>query len=209
MNYDVVEVVIDKTVKLFKLRDWQYDIEDFVEDIADALRLIGAAKVYEDKVAVLTVNGRMARLPLDHQHTKELNPSLPYTESGSFLQIDVADGTTVNLEYQAMPVDTRGYILVPDAVEVQQAIIWYLAKVLALQGELKTVTWQQAEQEWQWRCGSARAALNTWSVEQAFKVYQNWTRLNPIKDAHYSNYNQIGKGNTLNREKNLTDYRTN
>lgn len=209
MNYDPVEVVIEKAIRRLKLKDWQYDIEDLVEDLADGIRLIGAAKVYEKKVAVLTVNNKMARIPLDSQHIGYLDPAVPYRESGSFLEIDASDGTTVNLVYQAMPVDQRGYILIPDAVEVSEALIWFIARNLILQGEIKHIGLDYAEQEWQWRCGSARAALSTWSIEQAFRRYTEWTRLNPTKDAHYSAYSNVGRPNTLDREKNFTDYRTN
>lgn len=207
MNYDVVEVVIDKTINTFKLKDWQYDIEEMVEHIAEALKLIGAAKIYEEKVAKLTVTNNMAKLPRDLQHIKGLNPTMPYRESGNFIQVDEPDGTVLYLEYQAMPVDERGYILVPDAPEVREALMWYLVKILCLQQEITVVNFAYAEQEWQWRCGSARAVLNTWSVEQAYNFYQNFTRLNPQKDVHITNYQTLGIGNTLDREKNLTDYR--
>lgn len=209
MNYDPVEVVIDKVVSTFKLREWTYDIEEFVEHIAEGLKLIGAAKVFEDKIAKVTINGGYGRLPLDLQHLKHTVPThIPYRESGSFIEVDVADGTEITIEYQSMPVDTRGYILVPDAVEVREAIMWYLAKILILQGEITVVGFGYAESEWQWRCGSARAALNTWSLQQAYRTYQDFTRLNPSKDAHMNNYENINKPNTLNRTKNLNEYRT-
>ena len=209
MIYETVEVVIDKTIRTFRLKEWQYDIEELVEDIAEALKLIGAAKVFEEKVAEITITGGYGPLPKDLQHIKHMIPTgIKYRESGSFIEVDEADGTKVYLAYQAMPVDTRGYILVPDNAAVREAIMWYMVKILILQGEIKNFSWDKAEMEWQWRCGSARADLNTWSIQDANNAYQDFVRLNPAKDAHLRNYPNLGAGNTLNREKNLTEYRT-
>jgi hypothetical protein len=202
MNFDVVEVVIDKTIRAFNLREWQYDIEDVVEDIAEALKLIGAAKLYAEKVATLTVTGKIAPLPRDCENIKHLIPeSTYYRESGSYIEVDAADGTQIQMAYQAMPTDTRGYPVVPDNAAVREALMWYLAKMLALQGELKTISWAQAEQEWQWRCGSARAELNVLNMQQTSRIYNDFVRLNPIKDQHMKNYTEVGKPNTLDRDK--------
>lgn len=201
MNYDIVEVVIDKLVRTFKLREWQYDIEEIVEDISTALRFIGAAKVYAEKIATVKVNGGIAKIPRDCNHIKYVNNKGQfYRESGNFIEIDLEDGDEVNIYYQAIPVDTRGYPLIADAVEVQEAIMWYLVKVLALQREIVVVNWREAESEWQWRCGSARAALNSLNLQQVNKMYQDFTRLNPSKDVHANDYKTVA-GNTLDRSR--------
>ena len=203
MNYDTVEVTVDFLIRTFKLRDWQYDIEEIVEDVAEALKLIGAAKVFEEKVALVTVNGGVARLPRDCQHVKHLEPvNQPYRESGSFIEVDLPDGTKVPIVYQAMPVDSRGYVLVPDAPEVRQALMWYLVRNLTLQGEITRVSINHAEQEWQWRCGSARATLSVWSLQDASRAYNNFIRLNPLKDQHEKGYTNVGQPNTLDRTRN-------
>jgi len=210
MIYEVVEVVIDKLIRTFKLKEWQYDIEECVEDLADALKLICAAKVFEDKVELLTFNSMVAPLPKDLQHIKEVldskGGSAPYTESGSFIQGNYADGTQLALSYQAMPVDARGYILVPDNAAVREALMWYMVKVLILQREITHITLAFADQEWHWRCGSARAELNVWNVQQASNTYNDFVRLNPLKDQHTKGYQEVGKLNTLDRVRNDTQY---
>tara|TARA_R110000772_G_scaffold27361_12_gene69652 strand:- start:266 stop:889 length:624 start_codon:yes stop_codon:yes gene_type:complete len=203
MLYDPVEVVIDKTISTFRLKDWQYDIEDLVEEIAEALKLIGAAKIYEDRVAKLIVNSYVAKLPYGLQHIKGLIPTgIPYTESGSFIEVNEPDGTEIYLEYQGMPLDTRGYVLVPDSVEVREALMWYIVKIKCLQKEITVVSFEYADREWDWRCGSARASLNAMSVQDMSKIHANFTKLNPAKDQHLKNYTSIGLRNTLDREKN-------
>lgn len=202
MNYDVVEVVVNKLVSTFKLREWTYDLESLVEDIAEALKLIGAAKVFAEILQPVEVNGMMAKIPRDCQNIKYVDtPNQPYRESGNFIEIDKPDGTMVNIVYQGLPVDVRGYPLVPDTAPVREAIMWYLVKILTLQREIKHINYQMAESEWQWRCGSARADLNALNVQQVNQMYQNFVRLNPIKDAHQNNYEALGRGNTLNRDK--------
>lgn len=206
MNYDVVEVVIDRLISTFKLRDWQYDLEDYVEEIAEGLKLIGAAKIYAEKSVLLEFNGYVAKLPRDCQHLKGPSPSGPrYRESGNFVEMQVADGTKVLFNYQAMPVDTRGYPLVPDAVEVRQALVWWLARTLTLQGELTRISFSVADKEWDWRCGSARASLNVWSVADAAAAYNNFVRLNPLKMQHENDYIGVGKPNSTHRSRHLDD----
>lgn len=206
MNFDTVEVVIDRMVSTFGLREWQEDMDVFIEDIAEALKLIGAAKLFAEDVAVLTFNQRVARLPLNCENIMGLVPTGQYyRESGSYIEMDVADGTEVSLQYQAMPIDTRGWPLVPDSAAVRQALMWFMVRNLTLRGGVKSITYQMAESEWQWRCKSARADLNAMSVQQTNQVYQNFVRLNPLKNQHQLNYAGIGKGNTLDREKFRTE----
>jgi len=148
----------------------------------------------------VVVNSMIAKIPRDCQNIKYVDaPNQPYRESGNFIEIDKPDGTIVNIVYQGLPVDTRGYPLVPDDASVREAIMWYLVKVLTLQREIKHIDFKTAESEWQWRCGSARAALNGLNLQQVNAMYQNFVRLNPVKDAHQNNYVTVGM-NTLNRD---------
>lgn len=201
MNYDVIEVVLDKIVSRFRLREWQYDVEDMVEDVAEGLKFIGAAKVYQEKSHLLTFNNKAAKLPKDCLHIKHLEPiNTPYRESGNFIEADFADGEQCALIYQAMPVDHRGYPVVPDHPSVREALIWFLARNLILGGEIKTINYDYAEREWQWRCLSARSYLNVMNMTQWNGVVNDYTRLNPLKDQHQKNYENLGKPNTLDRD---------
>lgn len=203
MNYDPIEVVIDMTVRRFNLRDWSYDIDALAEDIAEGLKLIGAAKVYMEKTANLTVMSKMAKLPRDCENVKYLNPIHKFfKESNSCLIINAADGTQIELVYQAMPTDTRGLPLVPDNAAVRAALMWYLASILILQGEISKISYSYAESEWQWRCGSARADLSNFNIHQMNTIHTNFTRLDPIKDAHQNDYMELDSPDTLDREKN-------
>jgi len=176
MRYTVVEVVIDKLVTTLRLREWQYDIEEIVEHIAEALRLIGASKVYEEKVHLLTFTDKYALLPHDHINTRKIVPECTvYRESGSAIEADISDGGTLELHYQALPLDERGYILVPDSTAVREALMWYLIKILTLQREITHINFQMAEQEWQWRCASARADLNVPSAQTVYGIYKDYT----------------------------------
>lgn len=209
MNYDPVEVTIDQLIRHYRLREWQYDIEECVEDIAEALKLIGAAKVYINDSAIIVVNGMLAPLPKGHLHVKHLIPvSMPYRETGSFIEIDLPDGTEIEVAFTKMPLDTRGYPLVPDDPSVRAALVAYMVRVLILQGEIKHIGMNFADPEWHWRCRSARAALNTWNLAQANRAYNDYVRLNPLKDVHLKEYLELGKHNTLNRERSRDQFRT-
>ena len=84
--------------------------------------------------------------------------------------------------------NSRGYILVPDSAPVRAAIMWYLVKVLIFQQEIKHIGLQFADAEWHWRCKSARGYLNALSLQDTNKAYNDFVRLNPLKDVHLKDY---------------------
>ena len=196
MNFDVPEVVIDKLIRSFGLQEWEYNLEDFMEDMADAMKHIGAEKVFAVRTCEIKVCNGTARLPRDLESIKTLIPAMNYSHTGKFIEIDLPNDSTITLSYQAMPVDERGFVLIPDNVAVREAVMWYLAKFLILQGVIKTVNFQFAEAEWQWRCGSARADLNVMNFTSWAKVQQDFVSLNNSSSVD-PNIRYI-----LNREKN-------
>ena len=101
-----------------------------------------------------------------------------------------------------MPTDYRGYILVPDSAPVRAAIMWYLVKVLIFQQEIKHIGLQFADSEWHWRCKSARGYLNALSIQDTNKAYNDFVRLNPLKDIHLKDYIGLGQPTTLTRTRN-------
>tara|TARA_B110000285_G_C15063684_1_gene583837 strand:- start:349 stop:945 length:597 start_codon:yes stop_codon:yes gene_type:complete len=177
MNFDVPEVVIDKLVRSFGLQEWEYNLEDLVEDIADAMKLIGAEKVFSVRTCEIKVCNGTAKLPRDLESIKTLIPVMTYSHVGQFIQIDLPTDSVITLCYQAMPVDERGFVLIPDNAAVREAVMWYLAKYLVLRGVVKTVNYPFAEAEWQFRCGSARADLNVMSFTAWSKVQQDFVSL--------------------------------
>lgn len=203
MNFVTVETVIDRTVRRFNLREWVYDIEDMSEDIAEAVRFIGAFNMYAQQVYTLEFTNGRARLPLDFQHMVKIHSNCKLYPSIGYYLGDVPDGTLIQITYQALPLDARGLPLVPGAVEVQEAVMWFLAKVLILRGEISAVPYQLAEQEWQWRCRSARASINIMGVDDWARLANDHLRLNPLKDVHEKDYQELGKPtSTLQRDRN-------
>lgn len=197
MNFESIEVVVDRLISTFKLKEWEHELEDFVEDAAEAMKLIGAAKVFAVRTCASKVENNTARLPKDLEHVKSIVPDIPYSSSGGFLTLNLPDGAEVEITYQAMPVDERGYPLIPDNAAVRQAVMWFLAKNLVLGGVIKTVNFGYAEQEWQWRCRSARAELNVMNINAWHKVQQDFVSLNNKSTSPDPNIRFI-----LNREKN-------
>jgi hypothetical protein len=201
MNFEIVEVVIGKLTGTFKLKEYQYDFDSLAEDVAEALKLIGAAKLFAVRHCDMTVTNKTCRMPRDLESIRSIVPDIPYQQIGEFLQIDVPDGSIVELEYQAMPVDERGLVLVPNNAVVREAVMWYLAKNLVLGGMIKIVSYAFAEQEWQWRCGSAQATMNVMSISAWAKVQSDFVSLNPRSTSINPNIKY-----KLNREKNRTGY---
>lgn len=196
MNFDRIEVVLDKLIRTFKLKDHQYNIEDLAEDAAEAMKLIGAARNFGEAMETLLVESNTVKLPNDLEHLISVEPNY-IRETGSFLEVDAPDGTEIRVIYQRLPVDSRGYPLIPDNAAVREAVMWYLAKNLILGGAIKTIPYQMAEAEWQWRCGSARADLNVMGMKSWAKVASDFRKLNTNSSVSNSNVDIL-----LDREKN-------
>tara|TARA_R110002050_G_scaffold27194_2_gene71070 strand:- start:552 stop:1184 length:633 start_codon:yes stop_codon:yes gene_type:complete len=209
MNFDIIEVVLDKYISTFRLKEEEYDKDILIEHCADALKHIGAARIYSKKVEEIEVQNRIAKLPLDCEHIMSLEPvTQKYFENGpNFITIDVPNGTKLNLVYQAIPMDSRGYPLIPGSVEVSTAVMWYLAYIQSLGGLHRNLNVQYTESQWQWYCGAARAALNVLNINQTQNVYNDFVRLNPLKDQYYKEFSGVGKPNSFDPTKLLYSHR--
>ena len=181
MNFETVDVVISQMISKFRLPDHAVDPDVMAENIGEALKDIGAAGIFGQNSAVVTVNKYIAKLPTDLHSLVGISVDLPYRILGGFLQVDVPDGTEVTIQYQSMMVDTKGRPLVPDNSAVRSALVWYMARDLVLGGVLKTISWRDAEGEWQWHCGVARGEINALQMNPTMvdNIHRNYVNLGP------------------------------
>ena len=95
----------------------------------------------------------------------------------------------IQVQYLAMPVDDRGFPLVPDDVSFRDALMWKIAYHLSMRDPklLKNPQMQNMEycrQMWSKYCGQARASANMPNLDMALRMKNNWLKLhnNPNAD---------------------------
>lgn len=83
------------------------------------------------------------------------------------------------LTYLAMPVDERGWPMVPDNVSFRDALFWKVAYHLCMRDPsiMKTKEMQSLEyckQKWDWYCGQARGEANMPDQAMTSRIANNW-----------------------------------
>lgn len=133
----------------------EFDINDAVEDIAEAVSLIGAPSAFDNKVCILEVEGYRAALPADLYliellrfpdskvalrydgdpfNTRHCDESLnieaiceyTYTVNIGFIHTNYKEGE-LELAYMAYPTDDCGLPLIPDDDVAIKAVAYYAA----------------------------------------------------------------------------------
>jgi hypothetical protein len=103
----------------------------------------------------------------------------------------------IKMQYLAMPVDDRGFPMVPDNVSFRDALYWKIAYHLSMRCPdlLKNDRMKDMEycySKWDWYCGQARAEANMPNVDAGMRLKNNFLRL--IKDPHLDRNRFAGNG---------------
>lgn len=130
-----IEETIAKIVDDLNLGDRDIAFESMVEWIASGLKRIGAYDQFEAKVARISVTDFRGQLPADFYRVNSSLFSEPHKIGNNTITIGHKTAT-IDLPYLAMPVDERGYPLVPEEETYQEALMWLVASKLCLRGEL-------------------------------------------------------------------------
>lgn len=161
-----IEQTIAKIIDDLDLGDKDIPLESIIEWINSGLRRIGAYDQFEKKVARIRIIDFKGNLPSDFYRID----SRLFTESHRIGHNTITIGhktATIDLPYLAMPVDERGYPLVPDEEVFQEALLWLVASKLALQDKLsnKQLTFEYCDTRWRRFMLSARAEANMGDIQ--------------------------------------------
>lgn len=109
----------------------------------------------------------------------------------------------IQLKYLAMPVDERGFPLVPDDVSFRDALFWKCAMHISMLNPLllknpQLRNFEYVRQMWQKYCGQARASANMPDLETIERLKNNWLRLHNDVNFQNTNYKQNGKSSYTN-----------
>lgn len=112
----------------------------------------------------------------------------------------------LRVQYLAMPIDERGWPLVPDDVSFRDALFWKVAYHLSMRNPkcLSNPRMQDMEycrQKWNYYCVQARAAANMPDLAMTERLANNWLRLFNTVDDSSDYYRTVGKRQILNFDK--------
>ena len=112
----------------------------------------------------------------------------------------------LSIQYLALPVDDRGFPLVPDDVSYRDAMFWKVAMQLCMRNPtlLPNPQMQRLDyctMQWQGYCRQARANANMPDLDMMIRLKNNWLRLVNNPDFDLGNFSQLGKPDTIKLDK--------
>ena len=110
----------------------------------------------------------------------------------------------ISLQYLAIPIDERGWPLVPDDVSFRDALFWKCAYRLSMRSpgclpNPQMQSMQYCKDMWDSYCRQARAAAYMPDLAMTERFANNWLRLIPGGEQH-RDYATLGKPQNLNFE---------
>lgn len=205
-----INQVISKIVRDLGLTD-QIPYQDFIEWIGEALQFIGGYEQYEEKCVEIEICDHTGNLPCDfYKQTYNINnppcnvpdPRIEFVVKNGKIISNVRDGKII-LQYLAIPLDCDGYPVIPDDESYKTACFWYVAKMLALRGQLPTaagLTFPFCHQRWDRYCGQARAQANMPGLDATQRISNQHMKMIPDMDEYYKLFKDLGKAQILNRD---------
>ena len=191
----VVQSTISK-LGLRKLKEIPY--ADIIDWANGALCMIGGLSQYEEITGYkLEVVDNRAKLPKNLYEITNCSSKPFKTKLDSIIVKDT--NADITIDYIALPLDEEGWPLVPDDESYMEAIMWRVAKFMAIRDELpnKKLSPEYCQRKWQWYCGQARAEAIAPTPDQVERMANVFRRLVPMSDE----FNQDFAG--LNHRENL------
>jgi len=113
----------------------------------------------------------------------------------------------IQIQYLAIPIDERGFPMIPDNVSFRDALFWRCVYMLGMGDPEKLKNPQMrdirySEQQWNFYCAQARANANSPDLAMMERIKNNHHRLLNTIDDEVNDYRSLGKRQGLNFEGN-------
>lgn len=185
-----VKQVVAAVIRNLGIQDAAKEFHNFVEWAFEAEKKIGSYITFDKKIAKLTVNSKKVLLPEDFinmievlSDTGDYDKANSYS-SGGYLNIDVSDGTIINIHYEAISTDDEGYPTISAAHEdaIASYIMYKYKGREYYNQKLPRYVYQDLKNEWSYQCAQARGKDNMPTKQQWRSIGKYWNSLQPSKD---------------------------
>ena len=201
-----IKVIFDKIMRHPLLQD--LSIETIVDYSIDFMRIVGVPSMFEEKVEKAEVINYRASLPCDYyqmiqiraldpnynilgafryssdsfhmSNTKPEYADYSYKVQGNIIYLSVPNGL-IEIAYQAIPIDSDGYPLIPDNSSFTRALEAYIKKqhftILFDLGKIGNGPLAQIQQDYAWAVGDCQSEFNRLTIDKAESFYNSWRTL--------------------------------
>ena len=216
-----IKVIFDKIMRHPLLQD--LSIETIVDYSIDFMRIVGVPSMFEEKVEKAEVINYRASLPCDYyqmiqiraldpnynilgafryssdsfhmSNTKPEYADYSYKVQGNIIYLSVPNGL-IEIAYQAIPIDSDGYPLIPDNSSFTRALEAYIKKqhftILFDLGKIGNGPLAQVQQDYAWAVGDCQSEFNRLTIDKAESFYNSWRTLIIRSSEHRTGFLHTG-----------------
>ena len=226
-RYISIKEVLDNLLDNPLLQD--LTLERVVNYTIDFIRKVGMPKVYIEKIANLEVKEYRALLPCDFHKmiqvrvfregysqvfrsstdsfhlSKDKGDShdLTYKLQGQAIYTSMKNGT-IEIVYQAIPVDCDGYPMIADNSSFREALELYITKkrykVLFDVGKIRGDVYSSTCQDYAFAVGQAQTSLIMPTIDEMESITNSWNTLIPRVTEHRIGFINNGSKETLKQQ---------
>ena len=176
-------------------------IYDIMVWMGEAIQQAGSAKAIETKRIPINVVNFIGTFPQDYYAIRRIVEYPIFNTLRDGFRVPLETGI-VTLEYDAFPVDGDGFPIFENNVSTIEAVTWYVAKMLAMRGELPSnMPFRDCDSYWQRYCGQARANGFTPSMDQWNRMVNTFYRLIPDKQQYINDFKGLNYPEDLTLDK--------
>lgn len=196
--------MLREVVSKLGLRDVQnlpyYDIMIWM---GQALQHIGGYTALETAYKKIDIQNYTGRYPEDLHAIKYVEGHPRFKSIRNGFQIDLKEGS-VMIEYERFPLDEDGFPVFPGDISTKEAVVWYVAKYLAVQGLLPNgrLTPDYCDHQWQWYCRQARAEGYVPTPDQWERMVNIFYRMVPTNNEYANKFMGLNERENINRDNN-------
>ena len=185
-----IKQIVSAVMRNLDIQDAAREFHNFVEWAFEAEKKIGSYITFDKKIAKLIVVDKRVLLPTDFLNMIEIisdsgeyDSANCYTSNG-FLNIDLANDTTINVHYEAISTDEEGYPTISASHEdaIASYIMYKYKGREYFNQKLPRYVYQDLKMEWSRQCAQARGNDNMPTKQQWRNIGKYWNSLRPYND---------------------------
>lgn len=226
-RYISIKEVLDNLLDNPLLQD--LTLERVVHYTVDFIRKVGVPKIYIEKTEKLEIKDYRAILPCDfhkmiqvRRYKEGVNQTfrsatdsffmssdksesydLTYKLQGQVIYTSIKEGT-IEIAYEAIPVDCDGYPQIPDNSSFREALELYITKkrykVLFDTGKIKGDVYSNTCQDYAFAVGQAQTSLLMPTIDELESITNMWNTLIPRVTEHRMGFINSGSKETLKQQ---------